>query len=57
MKKEENMAYPKTILIGDRVKTPSGLIGTVIDILGSTCEVELDAGGLMHYNVKALKKI
>jgi len=51
------MAYPKTILIGDRVKTPSGLIGTVIDILGSTCEVELDAGGLMHYNVKALKKI
>jgi preprotein translocase subunit YajC len=46
------------VKIGDRVITPGGHKGTVISILGNTTvEVELDFGGLMHYNVHSLKVI
>ena len=44
--------------IGDRVITPGGHIGTVLSILDDiSVEVELDFGGLMHYNIIALKEI
>ena len=46
------------VKIGDRVITPGGHTGTILSILGETSvEVELDFGGLMHYNVHALKVI
>jgi preprotein translocase subunit YajC len=46
------------IKIGDRVITPGGHTGTVLSILDDTSvEVELDFGGLMHYNVHTLKVI
>jgi len=46
------------VKIGNRVITPGGHIGTVISILDdTTVEVELDFGGLMHYNVHSLKVI
>jgi len=48
----------KFITIGDRVITPGGHKGTVLSILDDTSvEVELDFGGLMHYNVYSLKVI
>lgn len=47
--------------LGDRVKTPSGLTGTIIHIFFTkfsvVCEVEFDCGGLMHYNSNSLIKI
>lgn len=46
------------VKIGDRVITPGGHTGTVLSILDDTSvEVELDFGGLMHYNVHSLKVI
>ena len=49
------------INLGVRVRTQGGLLGTVINMTttnwSTVCEVKLDCGGLMHYNVESLIKV